>query len=325
MIERGLIRTRVSRRVALQSVGIGLGLLAGCSGANDGGATDAGSGDDAAAGSGGQGSEGAAGATQSGAAGAWAIGGTALLASAVYPDPFAAGGESCALTCVLTQGPCWAPSAPLRQDISEGEPGIPMRLILRVLSADGCTPVSGAEVEIWYCNTDGVYSAEDVEGGDFCTGGDEAALAGYFFRGRAISDDAGKVTFDGCFPGWYSGRSVHIHVLVRPADSAGESTTTNAIAISQLFFPEALTQEIFESVAGYLDRGQPDTGFDSDNVLTSVDDITPYVVDYQRQSDGVLLAWKNIVISSTESCGSSGDAPGGGPGGGFPPGGMPPG
>ena len=104
----------------------------------------------------------------------------------------------------------------------------------------------------------------------------------------------------------------------------GESTTTNAIAISQLFFPEALTQEIFESVAGYLDRGQPDTGFDTDNVLTSVDDITPYVLDYERQSDGVLLAWKNIVISATESCGSSGDAPGGGgPGG--PPGGMPPG
>jgi protocatechuate 3,4-dioxygenase beta subunit len=313
-IERGLIQRRISRRVALQGVGLGLGLLAGCSGENDGGATGADAGDDAAAGSGGQGSG-------EGSAGAWAIGGTALLASAAYPDPFEASGESCALTCILTQGPCWAPSAPLRQDISEGEPGIPMRLILRVLQADACTPVSGAEVEIWYCNTDGVYSAEDVEGGDFCTGGDEAALAGYFFRGRAISDDAGKVTFDGCFPGWYSGRSIHIHLLVRPADSAGESTTTSAVAISQLFFPEALTQEIFESVAGYVDRGQPDTGFDTDNVLTSVEDITPYVLDYERQSDGVLLAWKNIVISTTESCGSSG----GGPGGGSPPGGMPPG
>ena len=77
---------------------------------------------------------------------------------------------------------------------------------------------------------------------------------------------------------------------------------------------------IFESVAGYVDRGQPDTGFDTNNGLTSVEDITPYVLDYARQSDGVLLAWKNIV-STTESCGSSG----GGPGDGFPPGGMPPG
>ena len=208
------------------------------------------------------------------------------------------------------------------EDISEGEPGVPLRLLLRVLQADGCTPVSGAEVEIWYCNTEGVYSGDDVEGGDFCTGGEAAAEERYYFRGRALSDDSGKVTFDGCFPGWYSGRSIHIHLLVRPAENAGESTTENAIAVSQLFFPEALTQEIFESVVGYASRGQPDTSFESDNVLTSVEDITPYVLDYARMSDGAMLAWKNIVLSDTESCGSSGGGPGGG---GPPPGGMPPG
>ena len=107
---------------------------------------------------------------------------------------------------------------------------------------------------------------------------------------------------------------------MRPAASAGESTTEDAIAVSQLFFPEDLTQEIFESVAGYESRGQPDTSFESDNVLSSVDDITPYVLEYARMSDGAMLAWKNIVISDTESCGSSGAAPGGGPPGGAPPG-----
>ena len=118
------------------------------------------------------------------------------------------------------------------------------------------------------------------------------------------------------------GRSIRIHLVVRPASSAGESTTTSAIAISQLFFPEDLTQEIFETVGGYVEHGQPDTSFDSDNVLTSVADITPYVVDYPRMSDGAMLAWKNIVISSTDSCGSIGEG-GGGPGG-APPG-PPPG
>jgi protocatechuate 3,4-dioxygenase beta subunit len=67
-------------------------------------------------------------------------------------------------------------------------------------------------------------SAEDVESAGFCTGNDEHALSGYFFRGRAIADAAGKVTFDGCFPGWYPSRSIHIHVLVRPAANAGEAT-----------------------------------------------------------------------------------------------------
>jgi len=138
-----------------------------------------------------------------------------MLAAASYPDPFENAGTTCALTCILTQGPCRAPSAPLRRDISEGEPGIPLRSMLRVLDADGCTPVSGAEVEIWYCNVDGLYSAEDVENPGFCTGDDEHALESYFFRGRAIADAAGKVTFEGCFPGWYPSRSIHIHVLVR--------------------------------------------------------------------------------------------------------------
>jgi protocatechuate 3,4-dioxygenase beta subunit len=141
-----------------------------------------------------------------------------------------------------------------------------------VLDADGCTPVSGAEVEIWYCNIEGVYSAEDVQSAAFCTGNDADALAAYFFRGRAIRDAAGKVTFDGCFPGWYPSRSIHIHVLVRPASNAGDTDTSNAIAISQLFFPEAVTRDIFQTVDGYVERGQPDTAFASDNVLTSVDD-----------------------------------------------------
>lgn len=333
MVVRGLAQ-RVSRRTALRGVGLGLGLLASCASDEDSGS---------AAGSGGQtdGSGGTAGSSNAtGTAGAgstaglaWAVGGTAaMLAAADYPDPFEGDGSSCALTCILTQGPCWAPSAPLRQDISEGEPGIPLRLRLRVLAADGCTPLSGAEVEIWYCNTEGVYSGDDVEGGDFCTGGNQDAVGRYFFRGRAISDDSGKVTFDGCFPGWYSGRSIHIHVLVRPAANAGESTTENTIAVSQLFFPEALTQQIFESVDGYVSRGQPDTSFASDNVLTSVDDIAPYVVEYARMTDGAMLAWKDIVISETESCGSSdmggpggGGFPGGAPPGAMPPGAMPPG
>jgi hypothetical protein len=62
---------------------------------------------------------------------------------------------------------------------------------------------------------------------------------------------------------------------------------------------------IFETV-DYIERGQSDTGFDSDNVLTSVEDVTPSVVDYDRMSDGAMLAWKGIVISTTDSCGTSG-------------------
>jgi protocatechuate 3,4-dioxygenase beta subunit len=280
----------ISRRTALRHVGIGIGLLTGCT---DDSARDEGDGAGGSAG------------VVPGSSDAWATGGTAAMTDvASYPDPFATGMASCALLCALTQGPCWAPSAPLRQDVSEGEPGVPLRLALRIVQADGCTPVPGAEVEIWYCNIDGLYSADDIpaQALSFCTSDSEHALSGYFFRGRALSDDDGKLSFHGCFPGWYPGRSIHIHILVRPAANAGETTTSNSVAMSQLFFPEALTTEIFDTVAGYVAKGQPDTSFARDSIARAVTDIAPFVVEYQRMTDGALLAWKTIAISASTSC-----------------------
>jgi protocatechuate 3,4-dioxygenase beta subunit len=338
---------KVNRRDVVGLLGVvGLALLAGCGSEEDaenagasgsggsgqagegGSAGQAGSGQAGEGGSAGQaGDGGSAGAGQAGsggtggssaASGEWTTGGTAAMKDAAsYPDPFASGAASCALTCTLTKGPCWAPTAPVRQDVSEGEAGVPMRLALRVVEADGCTPVAGAEVEIWHCNIDGIYSAKDVENPAFCTGNNAKALASYYFRGRAITDSDGKLIFDTCYPGWYPSRAVHIHFAVRRAAHAGENTTTNARVISQLFFPEDLTKEIFSTVEGYKQKGQPDTTFASDTVIGSVSDKTPYIVDYQRMTDGAMLAWKTIAISDTASCGSSG---GGGPGG-PPPGG----
>ena len=300
---RGGATLEISRRAALRGIGLGVGgmsvgLLASC--ADDPVETAGGE-----AGAGGS-AEGNDVVVTPGDENTWATGGTAAMtAQASYPDPFANAGAACALTCVLTQGPCWAPTAPVRRDVSEGEPGVPLRLVLRIVEADGCSAAPGAEVEIWYCNIDGFYSADDAQSAAFCTSNDEHALSSYFFRGRAIADADGKVTFDGCFPGWYPGRSIHIHVLVRPAANAGDTNTTNAVAVSQLFFPEDVTQQIFASVNGYVAQGQPDTSFESDGVLGAVQDITPYVVDYERMADGAMLAWKTIAISSTDSCGGA--------------------
>jgi protocatechuate 3,4-dioxygenase beta subunit len=236
---------------------------------------------------------------------AWATGGTAAMTgAAAYPNPFASGlaDPSCALTCLLTLGPCYAPSAPVRQDVSEGEAGIPLRLYLRVVDADGCAPVAGAEVEIWHCNIEGLYSGEDVNRVQFCTGGDERAEAAYFSRGRAIADADGVLFFDATFPGAYPGRAIHIHFLVRRAEDAGGVQDDAAAVVSQVFFPDALTREIFAEVPGYQERGQPDTTLETDGVTRSVDDLTPYILDYRRMDDGAMLAWKTLAISEDERC-----------------------
>lgn len=232
----------------------------------------------------------------------WASGGTASM-TGDYADPFGAS-TSCALTCAMTLGPCYATTL-TRQDISEGYPGLPVRLALRVLDED-CNPVEGAEVDVWHTRNSGLYSGEDAS--DFCTTGDADARSHRYFRGVQVTDASGRVDFDTCYPGWYSSRTIHIHFQVRIGGS--EHVT------SQLFFPDTLTAEIFAAHPDYAGFGQPDTTNTSDTVLGSAD-ATPYLLEWARQADGAMLAYKTVVVRralTTSLCSVGG-------GGMMPPGG----
>jgi protocatechuate 3,4-dioxygenase beta subunit len=286
----GAGRPLISRRAALN--GLGAGVIAGYSGGLDRIVSPAAA-------------QSAADISRGAPSGEWATGGTAAMRGvAAYPDPFARPDAACSLTCEQILGPCWAPKAPVRQDISEAEPGIPMRMALRLVQSDGCTPISGAEVEVWHTNLDGVYSAEDVEAGELCTQGDPRAVAGYFFRGRAVADGDGRLVFDGCYPGWYGGRALHVHLLVRDAANVGDAHTRNASTVTQLYFPESLTEEIFATVPGYRDMGQPNVTNSRDNVLRRMSNPDAYVFGVEQMADGAMQVWKTISISDGESCGS---------------------
>src|SRR5687768_9241890 len=133
-----------TRRTALLSLGaaiVPLGTFAGCSG-NSGAAAPDGSAADATPDTPG-------GDTCGAAPGAWASGGTAAMtARDCYPDPFAAAVATCPLVvCATTPGPCTAPTTE-RGDVSEGYPGLPVRLALKLVTADTCAPIAGAVVEI---------------------------------------------------------------------------------------------------------------------------------------------------------------------------------
>jgi protocatechuate 3,4-dioxygenase beta subunit len=215
----------------------------------------------------------------------WASGGAAVIGDD-YPDPFTAP-SSCAMFCAMTLGPCWT-EAPERRDVSEGVAGLPMRLALRVLDEE-CNPVVGAVVDIWHTAPNGRYSGEDTA--TMCTGGDEEAEAALWFRGTQTTDASGRVDFDSCFPGWYSGRAIHIHFQVRKGDTAWVT--------SQLFFPQALVDEVFAAHPDYLKFGTPNTSNASDGIFAAADDPDAYVVAYARMDDGVMQAFKDIVLRSS--------------------------
>ena len=246
---------------------------------------------------------------------AWASGGTsAMRAKASYPDPFAGSARSpaCKATCELTLGPCYSSQAEAREDISYGAQGLPMRLCLQVLD-EACAPVAGALVDVWHVSPGGKYSGNDAEHEEvgFCTGDDPTYRDGLYFRGKQTTDAAGKVGFDTCFPGWYHGRTVHVHLTI---SVRGESFVT-----TQLCFDDALVDEIVATQPGYGGRGARDARNTSDGVF-GARTYGDYLVTTARMSDGAMLASKTLQLRRSTSepiCQGGGDRPGGprGPGG----------
>jgi protocatechuate 3,4-dioxygenase beta subunit len=166
--------------------------------------------------------------------------------------------DGCTSTCQLLaeqdEGPYRRGEQPRRRDVSDGRAGSPLRLGLRFRRMRG-EEVAGADVEIWHCDAGGRYSGYPpndpaVAIGDYLP--DET-----FLRGLQTTDDAGQVEFATIYPGWYPGRTVHIHLMVHTA----ARTYT-----SQLYFPEDLTAEVFAREP-YRSHGLPDTTHASDGIF----------------------------------------------------------
>ncbi|MFO0592402.1 MAG: hypothetical protein U0441_32965 [Polyangiaceae bacterium] len=233
-------------------------------------------------------------ATTTSATGDWATGGTKVMDGKDYGNPFAAGiGSTCTVYKASTEGPCHATSDQItRKDVSEGYDGLPTRLEFLIVDQD-CNPVPNATMEIWHCSTAGVYSG-DIDGTNdaFCTGGDPVAAAALWYRGIQTAGADGRITFDTNFPGWYASRATHIHFKI--------SVNGTEYIVSQLFFDEALKEEIYNSQPTYVATSksgyQPNSG---DKVISEsglvLDDV---VMSTAKQSDGAMLAWKAIAISA---------------------------
>lgn len=138
---------------------------------------------------------------------------------------------SCIVRPAQTEGPYYVDEQLQRSDIrpdpSDGsvQEGIPLTLTFLVaqVGAADCTALSGAVVDVWHCNALGVYS--DVRGPSLDTTGK------MFLRGSQVTDATGTARFTTVYPGWYQGRTVHIHFRIRtePAGASGTGFTLAAL------------------------------------------------------------------------------------------------
>jgi protocatechuate 3,4-dioxygenase beta subunit len=149
------------------------------------------------------------------------------------------GAVSCVLAPELTEGPYYVPDERMRRDITEGKAGMPLTLRLRVLDVSTCKPIKGAAVDIWHCDALGVYSG-------FGSGSGNRT----FMRGVQRTDRNGLARFRSVYPGWYRGRTVHIHVKVHVAG--------DVVHTGQLYFPDAVTDKVFRRKP-YSRRGRRST------------------------------------------------------------------
>lgn len=100
-------------------------------------------------------------------------------------------------------------------------------------------------VDLWHCDHRGAYSDGDEK----------------FLRGYQVTDARGRARFKTIYPGWYSGRTVHIHFKLRsaPATRPGFDFT------SQLYFDDALTDRVYAQPP-YAARGSRPTRNNRDGI-----------------------------------------------------------
>lgn len=220
------------------------------------------------------------------------IGASLATASSLHIERAAPalGLQSPVTTCMLTpeqeQGPFYvaSDSAMLRANIAENKPGVPLELHIAIIDSMLCAPVSTASVELWHCDAMGLYSGftksnfgappeMDGEGPRGAGGpapdgrppGPPPGMNGVgappgppqtdkltFLRGIQMTGKDGTVHFRTVFPGFYPGRTNHIHFKMRIGDMFGNAAnkpdfympTGHVSHVGQIFFPEDLAVEL---------------------------------------------------------------------------------
>jgi protocatechuate 3,4-dioxygenase beta subunit len=183
--------------------------------------------------------------------------------------------DVCRLAAEQEVGPYYVADELLRSDIVEKKPGIPLSLRILVLDARTCKPLQNAAVDIWHCDALGLYAGFTKQnpmgpGGPDGHGGPPPGFEGpdpghsgppegmgpppeshptdklTFLRGIQITDAEGAVNFKTVFPGFYMGRTNHIHFKVRVGGHADGKTYAagHTSHTGQVFFPEHMAAEL---------------------------------------------------------------------------------
>ncbi|WP_321473700.1 hypothetical protein [uncultured Paludibaculum sp.] len=224
-----------------------------------------------------------------------------LVTGGTIPTPaFGQSAFSCVLNPEMTEGPYWVDEKLNRSDIridpSDGsvKPGMPLALTINVYLVNGssCALLPNAYVDIWHCDAGGLYS--DVQA--------NSTVGKKFLRGYQVTNSNGAVQFTTIYPGWYSGRAVHIHMRIRTYSG----TQTLGQFTSQLFFDDSITDQVY-TVSPYNTRGTRNTLNSNDSIYNGSSNSSRGLLTLTQTTDGwagainvgVNLAVGDAAVSTT--------------------------
>ena len=192
-----------------------------------------------------------------------ALGGLGVAAfwrGAAAAQPEADTAAVCFLQPEVTEGPFWIPNKLTRRNVTEGKRGTPLALHITVVDSD-CKPIRGADVELWHADASGDYSAGSQR----------------FLRGHQRADANGRVLFDTIYPGWYRGRTPHIHLKVHVGGQV--------VHTGQVFFSDAVSAAVYRRGV-YRGRGEADTTNGADMIYAQAGGSRAKVALTKRSAGG---------------------------------------
>ncbi len=193
---------------------------------------------------------------------------SARAAGATQPAAATAPDGVCTLFPQADEGPYYFDPHMVRADITEGRPGASVTLSFKLIELGSCKPLPDVRVDIWHADAGGVYSGYPEQGDkqNISTEGKT------YLRGTQMTDANGVASFKTIYPGWYPGRTPHIHLKAFLADKT--------LITGQAYFPDAFSANVYATREPYKARPVADTSNATDGIFQ----------DGAKSGGGIVLA-----------------------------------
>ncbi|MGE0854973.1 MAG: intradiol ring-cleavage dioxygenase, partial [Hyphomicrobiaceae bacterium] len=175
------------------------------------------------------------------------------------------------------EGPYYFDPKLVRADITEGKPGLRLDLVLKIIDKASCAPMGNVRIDVWHCDAGGVYSGYAGQGDDRGT----STKGQHYLRGTQTTDAKGMVTFKTVYPGWYPGRTPHIHIKALLDEKS--------VLTGQIYFPDDMSARVYKAHAPYNARPSPDQTNETDFLFRQG----------QKEGGGIILAMEEGAAGVT--------------------------